>query len=207
MDSLAIADLKGIVAPVNFTQPMAEKPYSYNYDPPPGVPPRNTREENHQVKILDGRAVNDRRGEAASLGNLGILARRVGDLSTARRLCLAITIQAVPRQRMLSCLLRDPCQQGANLAAGRIINREGDLSRLGEFIVHPRLLCRLGALLWKRFEFNPWNEYADREKGCHGDPHLQPPRRDYRRLTFSWSQGMICPENSTSPPFLRLTGF
>ena len=60
MDGLAAADLKGIVAPLNFTQPMAEKPYSYNYEPPVGVPPRNTREETHQVKILDGRAVNDR---------------------------------------------------------------------------------------------------------------------------------------------------
>jgi hypothetical protein len=59
MDGLAIADLKGVVAPVNFTMPMAEKPYSYNYDPPPGVPPRNTKEETHRVKILDGRAVND----------------------------------------------------------------------------------------------------------------------------------------------------
>ena len=38
MDGLAAADLKGIIAPLNFTQPMAEKPYSYNYEPPPGVP-------------------------------------------------------------------------------------------------------------------------------------------------------------------------
>jgi len=60
MDGLAIADLKGVVAPVNFTQKMAEKPYSYNYEPPPGVPPRNTREESHQIKVLDARAVADR---------------------------------------------------------------------------------------------------------------------------------------------------
>src|SRR5260370_36157386 len=60
MDGLAVADLKGVVVQLNFTQPMAEKPYSYNYEPAPGVPPRNTREEAHQVKILDGRAVNDR---------------------------------------------------------------------------------------------------------------------------------------------------
>jgi hypothetical protein len=60
MDGLAAADLKGIVAPLNFTQPMAEKPYSYNYEPPPGVPARNTREETHQVKILDARAVKAR---------------------------------------------------------------------------------------------------------------------------------------------------
>src|ERR1700704_493814 len=59
MDGVAIADLKGVAAPINFTQPMAEKPYSYNYEPPPGMPARNTREESHQVKILDGRAVND----------------------------------------------------------------------------------------------------------------------------------------------------
>src|SRR5690349_5852283 len=60
MDGLAVAGLNGIVAPLNFTQPMAEKPYSYNYEPPPGVPARNTREETHQIKILDGRAVSDR---------------------------------------------------------------------------------------------------------------------------------------------------
>ncbi len=60
MDGLAIADLKGVVAPLNFTMPMAEKPYSYNYEPPPGVPVRNTREETHQVSILDARAVHDR---------------------------------------------------------------------------------------------------------------------------------------------------
>jgi hypothetical protein len=51
---------------------MAEKPYSYNYDPPPGVPARNTREEAHQVKILDGRAVNDR----LSLDREGFVLRR-----------------------------------------------------------------------------------------------------------------------------------
>jgi hypothetical protein len=60
MDGLAVADLTGIVARINFTQPMAEKPYSYNYEPPSGVAPRNTREETHEIKILDGRAVNDR---------------------------------------------------------------------------------------------------------------------------------------------------
>ena len=60
MDGLAVADLQGIVAPLNFTMPMAEKPYSYNYEPPPGVPSRNTKEETHTVTVLDGRAVNDR---------------------------------------------------------------------------------------------------------------------------------------------------
>jgi len=60
MDGLVVADLKGILAPLNFTAPMAEKPYSYNYEPPADVPVRNTREETHEIKILDARAVNDR---------------------------------------------------------------------------------------------------------------------------------------------------
>jgi hypothetical protein len=60
MDGLAIADLKGVLAPINFTQPMAEKPYSYNYEPPPGVAPRNTKEEAHTVKVLDARQVADK---------------------------------------------------------------------------------------------------------------------------------------------------
>ena len=50
----------GIIAPLNFTVPIAETPYSYNYEPPPGVPARNTSEETHEVKIFDARAVNDR---------------------------------------------------------------------------------------------------------------------------------------------------
>ncbi len=60
MDGLAIADAKGVVAPLNFLEPMAEKPVSYNYEPPPGVPARTGRQETHQVKVLDARAVNDR---------------------------------------------------------------------------------------------------------------------------------------------------
>ncbi|HVC56525.1 MAG TPA: CmcJ/NvfI family oxidoreductase [Stellaceae bacterium] len=60
MDGLTLTDAKGVVAPINFTEPMAEKPYSYNYEPPPGVAPRNTRPETHQVKILDARQLADR---------------------------------------------------------------------------------------------------------------------------------------------------
>ncbi len=60
MDGLAIADAKGVVAPLNFLKPMAEKPYSYNYPPPPGVPARTGRQETHEVKVLDARAAADR---------------------------------------------------------------------------------------------------------------------------------------------------
>jgi hypothetical protein len=60
MDGLVQGDVKGILAPLNFLEPMAEKPYSYNYQPPPGVPPRNTREETHQVRVFDARAIGER---------------------------------------------------------------------------------------------------------------------------------------------------
>ena len=59
MDGMTVADAKGVVAPLNFIEPMDEKPYSYNYEPPPGVPARNTREETHTVKIIDARPFND----------------------------------------------------------------------------------------------------------------------------------------------------
>ena len=55
MDGLAQTKLKGIVAPVNFTAPMSEKPYSYNYDPPPGVAVRNTENEEHAITVHDAR--------------------------------------------------------------------------------------------------------------------------------------------------------
>jgi hypothetical protein len=60
MDGVANLEARGILAPINFIAPMTEKPYSYNYEPPPGVPARNTREETHEVKIFDGRAVGDK---------------------------------------------------------------------------------------------------------------------------------------------------
>src|SRR5579863_6681550 len=55
MDGLTQTNLKGIKAPLNFTAPMDEKPYSYNYDPGPGIALRNTREEAHGVTVHDGR--------------------------------------------------------------------------------------------------------------------------------------------------------
>lgn len=59
MDGLA-SDLKGIVAPLSFLVPMAEKPVAYNYDPPPGVPMRTGMQEDREVLVHDGRAVADR---------------------------------------------------------------------------------------------------------------------------------------------------
>ena len=59
MDGMVHADLPVVVAPLNFMVPMAEKPYSYNYDPPPGVPARNGQLVAHQVTIHNARPVND----------------------------------------------------------------------------------------------------------------------------------------------------
>ena len=60
MADLNVSAEKGVVAPINFIQPMAEKPYSYNYEPPPGVPARNTSEETHRVAVHDARPLNDK---------------------------------------------------------------------------------------------------------------------------------------------------
>ncbi|MGH7095051.1 MAG: CmcJ/NvfI family oxidoreductase [Stellaceae bacterium] len=56
MDGLA-SDLKGIVAPLSFLVPMADKPVAYNYDPPPGTPMRTGKQEDREVLVHDGRAV------------------------------------------------------------------------------------------------------------------------------------------------------
>jgi hypothetical protein len=65
MDGLAQTKMKGVVAPINFTAPMSEKPYSYNYDPPLGVPVRNTENEEHAITVRDAR------GAAPSLDREG----------------------------------------------------------------------------------------------------------------------------------------
>src|ERR1700754_2190988 len=59
MDGMLRADLPAVVAPLNFMEPMAEKPYSYNYDPPPGVPARNGQLIEHKITVHDARPVND----------------------------------------------------------------------------------------------------------------------------------------------------
>jgi hypothetical protein len=55
MDGLAAADLKSVAAPLNFLVPMPERPVAYNYDPPPGVPVRTGKNEEHRVLIRDAR--------------------------------------------------------------------------------------------------------------------------------------------------------
>jgi len=55
MDGLAVADLRSVVAPLNFLVPMAEKPIAYNYEPPPGTPVRTGQSITHRVPIRDAR--------------------------------------------------------------------------------------------------------------------------------------------------------
>src|SRR5499427_3094225 len=55
MDGSAVADLKSVVAPLNFLVPMAEKPVAYNYTPPAGVPVRTGKSQEHRVTIRDAR--------------------------------------------------------------------------------------------------------------------------------------------------------
>jgi hypothetical protein len=59
MDGLAVAELKSVLAPLSFLVPMAEKPVAYNYTPPPGVPVRTGKSEDHWVRIRDARPLID----------------------------------------------------------------------------------------------------------------------------------------------------
>src|SRR5438270_4648815 len=49
------ADVKSVVAPLNFLVPMDEKPVGYNYEPPPGTPVRTGKREARRVPIRDAR--------------------------------------------------------------------------------------------------------------------------------------------------------
>ena len=60
MDGSAIADVKSVVATLNFLVPMAEKPVAYNYEPPPGIPVRTGQRESRRVPIRDARPMIDR---------------------------------------------------------------------------------------------------------------------------------------------------
>src|SRR5271163_4740333 len=60
MDGAAVAELRSVVAPLNFLVPMAEKPVAYNYEPPPGIPVRTGQRISHHLRIRDARPLVDR---------------------------------------------------------------------------------------------------------------------------------------------------
>lgn len=72
MDGLAVSEQTGVIAPLSFLAPMAEKPVSYNYEPPPGTPVRTGTQVELPVLVRDGRAVLDQ----LSLDRQGFLLRR-----------------------------------------------------------------------------------------------------------------------------------
>ena len=47
--------LTSVRAPLTFTRPSADKPYTYQYEPPAGVPRRRADDAEHMVEIADGR--------------------------------------------------------------------------------------------------------------------------------------------------------
>lgn len=53
----ATATLDGVVAPINYLVPGADKPFSYTYEPPPGTPWRNTLYAPVQMPVRDARAL------------------------------------------------------------------------------------------------------------------------------------------------------
>jgi hypothetical protein len=57
LDTAHIERLPYIEAALKFLVPMDEKPYSYTFEPPPGVPSQNTRYAPHRVAIRDLRPV------------------------------------------------------------------------------------------------------------------------------------------------------
>jgi hypothetical protein len=58
MDGMNRSKPRGVVAPLSFMEPMADKPYSYNYNPPFGVPVRNSALVDREVMVHDARSIN-----------------------------------------------------------------------------------------------------------------------------------------------------
>lgn len=59
MDSTAISQIRQITAPLNYLVRTGERPYSYQYEPPPGVPLRGGQYVAETVTVRDGRALVD----------------------------------------------------------------------------------------------------------------------------------------------------
>ena len=72
MDGNRITAAEVIEAQLNYLRPSDETPYTYAYDPPPGVPARIGESEPHTVRIRNGRAIADQ----LSLDREGFLLRR-----------------------------------------------------------------------------------------------------------------------------------
>ena len=135
MDGLAIGGSGTVVAPLNFLEPMVEKPFSYNYEPPPGTPLRNTREETHHVEIYDARSAANQ----ISLDREGFILRNAptaaSDLYDEAQIvaiyypeCEKLIAQATGATRVLAFdhIVRNPARSTSGnkikLPAGRVHN-------------------------------------------------------------------------------------
>ena len=72
MDRLHTGEREGVLAPLTFLLPMAEKPVSYNYEPPPGVPARTGEGVDYRVRVRDARPIE----KDLSLDRQGFMLRR-----------------------------------------------------------------------------------------------------------------------------------
>jgi hypothetical protein len=55
--SPTISDRADVAADLVYLAPMTERPHSYTYDPPPGVPRSNTVNEAHRMTVHDARPI------------------------------------------------------------------------------------------------------------------------------------------------------
>jgi hypothetical protein len=55
--STIISELAGVEADLVYLAPMSERPHTYTYDPPPGVPKTNTVNAPHRVMVQDARPI------------------------------------------------------------------------------------------------------------------------------------------------------
>ena len=136
MDGMTRADLQGVVAPLNFMAPMAEKPYSYNYDPPPGVPaPQRAidRTQCHRPRCAPGqrRAVARPRGlrSAAPPDRGGRSLRRDDHPSVYYPECERLMQEATGARRVVAFdhIVRNAAKaavkgSGIKMPAGRVHN-------------------------------------------------------------------------------------
>jgi hypothetical protein len=57
INSRSLLELPHVEAELTYLTPMAEKPFNYTYEPPPGIPRSNGKYETHKLPIHDARAI------------------------------------------------------------------------------------------------------------------------------------------------------
>jgi hypothetical protein len=60
MESGISAGLERVEAPMNYLEDTGERPFSYTYEPPPGIPSRSGKFVKHTIGVINGRPVASR---------------------------------------------------------------------------------------------------------------------------------------------------